>query len=137
MKLLVCGGGDYGFTIVKTSRHPVIRLNPQEIYFLFQKLDEIHAATPVSAVVEGCAPGADVLGAIWAASRGIAVEEYPADCDSDGSSAGPRRNHRQFREGKPNRGAAFGGGIGTADMIRILMDGKVEVHHYRWLPVVR
>lgn len=130
MKLLICGGREYGFKIHKTSRYPVIRLNARQIRYLFTTLDRIHAETPVTAVIEGCAPGADTLGGIWAASRGIPVEEFPADWNKNQSSAGPIRNREQFKEGKPDRGAAFDGGNGTLDMIRVMRQGGKIIVEY-------
>jgi hypothetical protein len=130
MKLLICGGREYGMKVHKTSRHPVIRLHPRQIRYLFTTLDRIHAETPIDAVIEGCAPGADALGGIWAALRGIPVEEFPADWDKDGSSAGPIRNRRQFKEGKPDRAAAFEGGAGTADMVKVMRQGGKTVVLY-------
>lgn len=135
MKLLICGGREYGMKIHKTSRHPVIRLNARQIRYLFTTLDRIHAETPVTAVIEGCAPGADTLGGIWAASRGIPVEEFPADWDTHGSSAGKIRNRRQFKEGMAERGAAFDGGPGTKDMIHVMRaGGRVIVEYSSTMP---
>lgn len=130
MRLLICGGREYGFKIHKTSRYPVIKLNARQIRYLFTTLDRIHAETPVTAVIEGCAPGADTLGGIWAASRGIPVQEFPADWDRDGSSAGPKRNRHQFKHGAPDRGAAFDGGNGTQDMIRVMRQGGKIIVEY-------
>lgn len=127
MRLLVFGGRDYGFTIQKTSRHPVIRLKPVEIKALFEALDYIHQTRGVDKVIEGCAPGADALGGIWAASRGIPVEEYPADWDRLGASAGHARNRTQFNQGKPEEAARFAGGVGSDNMQAILDKAGVSV----------
>jgi predicted Rossmann fold nucleotide-binding protein DprA/Smf involved in DNA uptake len=45
-----------------------------------------------SVVVSGTARGADRLGELWAAKRGVPVEKYPADWDKHGKSAGYKRN---------------------------------------------
>lgn len=127
IKLLIFGGRDYGFTIEKTSRHPVIRLKPAEIKALFESLDYIHQTRGVSAVIEGCAPGADTLGGIWAASRGIPIEEFPADWDALGSSAGPVRNKTQLRKGKPDEAARFAGGAGSDNMQALLDEAGIDV----------
>ena len=48
-------------------------------------------------IVSGCASGADAIGERYAKKNGFKVEKYPADWESYGRSAGPRRN-RQMAE---------------------------------------
>ena len=48
-------------------------------------------------IVSGCASGADAIGERYAEKNGFKVEKYPADWESYGRSAGPRRN-RQMAE---------------------------------------
>ena len=67
-------------------------------------------------VVCGMAAGADYLGAQWARSLGLKVEEFPADWKRLGRAAGPIRN--QQMADVANGLIAFPGGSGTADMIR-------------------
>ena len=55
-------------------------------------LDALHAATPVTQVIEGGARGADTLGGRWASALGIPVETVAADWDRHGRSAGFKRN---------------------------------------------
>lgn len=43
-------------------------------------------------IVSGAARGADALGERYAAERGLAVKQFPADWDRYGRSAGYRRN---------------------------------------------
>ncbi len=43
-------------------------------------------------ILSGGARGADALGERYASENGFAIERYPADWDSFGKSAGPRRN---------------------------------------------
>ena len=45
-----------------------------------------------SVVLCGMARGVDLFGKAWAEKNGILVEEYPADWDRFGKSAGYRRN---------------------------------------------
>jgi len=122
LKALVFGGREYGMTIDTSQRHPVLRIKPDEIKALFDTLDEVYMesetpffdASEITSVIVGCAPGADFLGAVWAASRGIPVEEFPADW-SKGSIAGPSRN-TQMAEAEPELGVRFGGGTGSNNM---------------------
>ena len=43
-------------------------------------------------VVSGCASGADAIGERYAKEKGWIVERYPANWQTYGKSAGPRRN---------------------------------------------
>lgn len=80
MRVLICGGREYGFS-VKKARYPIYRIKPKQVQELFEFLDEYHAEEDITAVAEGCAGGADFLGGIWAASRGIELSEYEANWD--------------------------------------------------------
>lgn len=112
MRLLVCGGRDY---------------NDRER--LFAALDAAHAHKPVTLVIHGAAKGADTLAGEWADARGIPVQAYPADWKKLGLVAGPVRNERMLREGKPDGAVAFPGGNGTADMVRRAEAARVSVWH--------
>lgn len=85
---------------------------------MFAFLDRAHASRPIKMLIHGAARGADTLAAEWAAARGVTAEAYPANWDLHGRSAGPIRNRRMLRKGKPDVVIAFPGGAGTADMIR-------------------
>lgn len=54
----------------------------------------------------------------WAVVNWAQFEEYPADWKRYGMAAGPIRNRRMLKEGKPDIVIAFAGGRGTADMVR-------------------
>lgn len=98
----------------------------------YQALDEFRADIGISVVIEGKAPGADHIAELWAKSRDVLHEPYPAawedlshpDADiitrANGTQydrlAGHRRNQQMIVEGKPDCGIAFRGGIGTANM---------------------
>jgi hypothetical protein len=73
-------------------------------------------------LIEGDARGADRLAGALARARGWELEVYPADWQRHGRTAGPRRNARMLREGRPERVIAFtddlAGSRGTADMVR-------------------
>lgn len=128
MRVLVCGGREFGFYVVPTKRYPVYRVKQTDVFWLFDELDHIHSITrSITALAEGCAAGADLLSGIWAASRGVELFEYPADWDTYGGKAGPKRNQYQLDTFKPDMLVAFRGGTGTQDMISRAYAAKVIV----------
>ncbi|HEY6021727.1 MAG TPA: DUF2493 domain-containing protein [Candidatus Paceibacterota bacterium] len=108
--------------------------------FLFSKMDEIHARTPISLVIEGECDvteiNADKLGRKWAESRGIEVLPFPTEVSVKiRRSAGPIRNNKMLREGHPDLVVAFidqmlSTSRGTSHMISIAERAKVphQVH---------
>jgi hypothetical protein len=80
-------------------------------------LDRLHAESPITAIIEGGAPGADHLAMTWAARMRIPRQRFNADWDKHGKAAGPIRNQQMLDEGKPDIVVAFPGGNGTADMV--------------------
>lgn len=68
-------------------------------------------------LVHGDAPGADTAAALWAESRGLPIEAFPADWNRHGRAAGPRRNRRMMQAGAGLL-VAFPGGVGTEDTVR-------------------
>lgn len=101
MRLVVTGGRDYAYT----DR-------------IFAALDELHSRMPVTLLIEGEARGLDIRAKGWAKRRGIAVLEFPANWKLYENAAGGIRNQQMIDEGRPDYGAAFPGGVGTADMKR-------------------
>lgn len=93
MRLLVCGSRTW--TDEESVRREIVRLAPTH-------------------VIHGAAKGADSVAAyvatMWACAvgAGLIVEPYPADWERDGKAAGPIRNARMLRDGKPTHGLAFG-----------------------------
>lgn len=81
----------------------------------------------ISLLIHGAASGVDTLAGEWAKARGIAVETYPADWNNQGRAAGPIRNARMLRVGKPDVAIAFPGGIGTANMVALAESAGVPV----------
>lgn len=100
MRVLVCGGRTFS-----DREH------------LRGVLDRIHALTPITAVIHGAASGADAFAGEWAVSRNVIELRFPANWASDGRAAGPIRNKRMLREGRPDVVVAFPGGRGTGDMV--------------------
>lgn len=103
MRVLVCGGRDYG-----------------NITRVAQELDALHREIPHDCmrVIQGGATGADQLARAWCAHRHVEYENYAADWKAHGKAAGPIRNQRMLDHGKPDLVIAFPGGRGTADMVR-------------------
>ncbi|MCS3449808.1 hypothetical protein M2222_001371 [Bradyrhizobium elkanii] len=99
---------------------------------LYRVLDAVHARRKITCIIEGEMSGADLLARQWAEDRNIAVDPYPADWDNVDrpgavvrrnkrgklydAAAGPFRNERMLREGRPNCAVGFPGGNGTLDM---------------------
>ncbi len=85
---------------------------------------------PITEIIEGEARGADRLSRDWAVENGIPVERFPADWELYGKRAGPIRNSRMLKEGKPEMVVAFRGpeSRGTQNMIDQAMKAGVEVH---------
>lgn len=101
MKVLVCGGRDYGDT-----------------GFVYSTLDNLHLMDGITQVISGGASGADELAHQWALARGVPSRQFFANWNELGASAGPIRNLDMLNEGKPDLVIAFPGGRGTADMVR-------------------
>jgi hypothetical protein len=118
MKLLVCGGRDYGRVpdiIAPGSRDYWTRRASQERQLLIETLDGL--LREVTSMVHGGARGADSLAGDWAYVRGIAVTVYRAQWGVHGLAAGPIRNMQMLEQEKPDAVLAFPGGRGTADMV--------------------
>ena len=109
LRLLVCGARDW------TDRALLAEVIGQVV--------TEHAQGRAGVVlIEGAARGVDRLAAALAQARGWQLEEYPADWRREGRAAGPRRNARMLREGRPERVLAFTDDLpasrGTADLVR-------------------
>lgn len=107
MRVLVCGGRDFANEMLVT-----------------EALDNLHAhCGGVSVLIHGAATGADTFAAIWACHGQLAEKiktlGFPANWKKYGKRAGPIRNERMLKEGKPDRLVAFPGGKGTDHMIAI------------------
>ena len=100
MRVLVCGGRDYD------DRERV-----------FRELDALHEKTPITALIEGGANGADRHAHEWATSRTVLCRTFHADWKEYGKAAGPIRNQRMIDAGKPDLVVAFPGHEGTEDMV--------------------
>lgn len=116
MRVLVCGGrhyeGDRAWNAVMGT------------------LDALHWATPITAIIQGGATGADALARSWATMRGIKCITVPALWAEHGRAAGPIRNQRMIDDFHPDYVVAFLGGRGTADMMSRARASSIPVEEY-------
>lgn len=136
MKVLVCGGRNYG---TDGPKGPQYRHIITTLEVLASKLcpgypSEEKMLPDGIEIISGGATGADTVVIDWAVVNWLPFKEYKADWDDlshpdaiirtrrDGSKydarAGLRRNQKMLDEGKPDMILAFPGGTGTADMVR-------------------
>ncbi len=80
-------------------------------------------------IIQGMCRGADRIAKNVALKHGMAVEDYPAEWEKYGKSAGPIRNKRMLEEGKPDLVYAFllSQSRGTEDMIARARTSKIPV----------
>lgn len=70
---------------------------------------EMDMLMPAVVIHGACPTGADDMAGLWAdLNVSVTVHAYIANWTRDGKAAGPLRNGRMLREGKPDRGLAFG-----------------------------
>ena len=98
-------------------------------------LDAYHARLGVKMfLVVGGAPGADELAREWAVDRKVDHIVSYARWEVEGKAAGPLRNRRQFKRGRPGLCLAFHTdpklGRGTADMVNVCLDSRVKVKRF-------
>lgn len=111
-RVLVCGGRDF-----------------TDINFIENALENLlfsgAVIPPGLFIMEGQGPGVnkqpscDELVFRWRMRMGITGQRFPVVHAVDGPwpAAGPRRNSRMLKDGRPELGIAFPGGRGTADMV--------------------
>jgi hypothetical protein len=109
-RVLVCGGRDF-----------------EDRAVLYATLDRLHAQRCFTLLIAGAARGADTMGEQWARDRGVRTRIFMARWAIEGRAAGPIRNARMLREGRPDLVVAFPGGKGTANMVELARDAGVEV----------
>jgi len=122
MRVLICGGRDFN--------------NPSFIRSALENL--LFAGTTIPSnlfIIEGAGPGVrgepscDELVYQWRMRNKLEGARYPVDHTIDGPwpGAGPKRNLRMLEESKPDRGIAFPGGRGTANMVKLMRDIHLHV----------
>ena len=116
MKILVCGGRDY-----------------RDTKFICEILDSYLNDYPHSlSIIEGGAPGADLVAQLWAERHHVPCVTIPADWKRYGLSAGPVRNQRMI-DMKPDVVLAFPSGMlpdGTYDTINRATHADILTYVY-------
>jgi hypothetical protein len=79
-------------------------------------LDFIHAFETITELIEGGAPGADLLANCWGQFNGVKVTTVRAEWEKYGKKAGFIRNVK-MAEMRPKAVVSFPGGSGTHSMI--------------------
>lgn len=143
MRILVCGGRDFGvidrYQQHHEPDHPAVRKAEKEYQFVMSTLTALAEKHSIHykpddnwlpydiVIISGMSTGADSIAVDWAACNWCKVDEYPADWDKHGRAAGPIRNKKMLLEGRPDLVVAFPGGRGTANMIKLAKEVGVEV----------
>ena len=109
MKMLVCGGRDFG-----------------DVEYLEQTLNKCRTWWNITTVIAGGAAGADTLAERWATRNQLELLRCPADWAKYGKAAGMIRNREMLQLG-PDVVVAFPGRTGTENMIRISRQAGVPV----------
>jgi hypothetical protein len=98
VRFLVCGGRDFDNYVLMAGVLSLFDWDPA-----------------YDVIVAGAARGADALAANYAKTHNLNLEEYPADWNANGKTAGVIRNQQMLDTGI-DLVIAFPGGKGTADM---------------------
>jgi hypothetical protein len=110
MRVLVCGGRQY------SDRHT-----------LFSVLDVIHQEFGIDRIINGAATGADDLSTEWAKTRKVPFQLYSAEWKKYRRSAGMIRNQLMYKDSEPDMVVAFPGGVGTANMVDIVVKSGFQL----------
>lgn len=143
MKILVCGGRNYGHVVrtkpTTTEGSEEIQQRIEEYKFIHATLNKLacehsinHSETdnwlPTDiTIISGRATGVDNAAADYAVVHFCKLEEYLADWAKHGKAAGPIRNQHMLDHCKPDLVVAFPGGRGTADMVARARKAGVKV----------
>jgi hypothetical protein len=97
---------------------------------LFDVLDALHAQTPITAIINGGARGADLLASQWARERTVPLIRYRATI----GLAGRRQafldlNGQMLAEQRPDLIVAFPGGEVSADLVARAKAAGISVLH--------
>ena len=119
MRVLICGGRDYGM-----DAYSDLAVHQRDL------VNRVVRQLPPGTIVrDGKARGADTL-AHRAATEyrdDLVTERYPADWRRHGNAAGLIRNTQMIADGDVDLVIAFAGGTGTADMVRKALGAGIPV----------
>ena len=125
MRILVCGGREYGK--VRYEHESVLRAI---LSLLPSPTDDPDTWLPDCTIIAGGATGVDSAARDFAVVNWTGYEEYRADWSKYGRAAGPIRNAEMLAEGRPDVVIAFPGGRDTADMVSKARAAGVRVLIY-------
>lgn len=140
MKVLICGGRDFGAARLGDSERTTKML--QFRFALDWLIDRFSSYLPCPydnpdpeelVIISGGASGADRIGENFALVNWLKLEEFPADWEQHGKRAGILRNIEMLEKGKPDLVIAFPGGRGTAHMVRIAIAAGVPVEEVTYV----
>lgn len=117
MRLIIAGGRDFKPT----------KTHAEWLDSLYSEL--LVAGRPITQVVCGMAPGADMFGHRWAKHHGIDVAEFPANWAKHGRAAGPKRNEEMAVNA--DGVVLFPGGRGTQSMFEIAKMACLTIWDWR------
>ena len=129
MKVLVCGGRDYGmvpFDICPRAHEAAQARATKQREVLKAKMFQLKGQG-MTFLIHGGARGADDLAGQWAEVNGVPQDVYWADWERYGKPAGIIRNRKMLEVGCPDLVVAFPGGRGTQDMVRRATEAGVPV----------
>lgn len=84
---------------------------------LFRRLDELHAASTITLILNGGARGADYLASEWARARGVPLKVFRADWKRLGPEATIALNGEMIATGWPDLVLTCPGGPVTEDLL--------------------
>jgi hypothetical protein len=97
--------------------------------FLLRALDACPFTKEITRIVCGMAPGVDTLGYEWANRNNIQVDEFPANWNKYGKSAGIIRNTEMAKNADALI-AIPGKGQGTRHMIKVARQYNLRIFVY-------
>lgn len=115
MKILVCGGRDYGLN-EKERNHILSVLGQFAIDNSTCYVPNDNWLPSDFVIIAGGAKGVDTVAIDWAVVNWCLFKEYLPQWNLYGKAAGAIRNKQMLEEGRPDIVIAFPGGRGTENM---------------------
>ncbi len=101
---------------------------------LLEVIAVVSTSWDISAVLSGTARGPDRLGERWAGENNIPLEQFPADWDLHGNSAGYIRNSVMAKNAEALIALWDGSSKGTGHIIDLARKSGLEVYVHRVNP---